>query len=196
MRGPRAAAAAGPLNALSLPPRPLAAAACLEDHGLRMDDACFIELGVRDMAEFRTINGVYCAYFGPNPPSRCVHAPPAAAIAVSPTRGGRTRQVLRRAASAAVRGDGLLHSARGSRRETPSLVQTHCTCPQHKPALSPALQRGREAARSADGHRGALPRRRVLHVQSISHWAPTCIGPYSQVNSVRLTCAGLRVGCP
>eukprot|EP00934_Nitzschia_sp_Nitz4_P008816 Nitzschia sp. Nitz4//scaffold45_size130396//106541//109024//NITZ4_003469-RA/size130396-processed-gene-0.201-mRNA-1//1//CDS//3329552458//8806//frame0 len=27
--------------------------------------------------------------------------------------------------------------------------------------------------------------REVLHVQSISHWAPVCVGPYSQVNSLR-----------
>jgi hypothetical protein len=26
-----------------------------------------------------------------------------------------------------------------------------------------------------------VPDRRVLHVQSISSWAPSCIGPYSQV---------------
>lgn len=26
--------------------------------------------------------------------------------------------------------------------------------------------------------------KRVLHVQSISSWAPSCIGPYSQVNSM------------
>jgi hypothetical protein len=26
------------------------------------------------------------------------------------------------------------------------------------------------------------PDRRVLHVQSISDWAPSCIGPYSQVS--------------
>jgi diphthine-ammonia ligase len=27
--------------------------------------------------------------------------------------------------------------------------------------------------------------RQVLHVQSISHWAPVCVGPYSQVNTLR-----------
>lgn len=27
--------------------------------------------------------------------------------------------------------------------------------------------------------------RRVLHVQSISHWAPVCVGPYSQANTLR-----------
>jgi enamine deaminase RidA (YjgF/YER057c/UK114 family) len=27
--------------------------------------------------------------------------------------------------------------------------------------------------------------RQVLHVQSISHWAPVCVGPYSQVNTIR-----------
>ena len=27
--------------------------------------------------------------------------------------------------------------------------------------------------------------RHVLHVQSISHWAPVCVGPYSQVNTIR-----------
>jgi diphthine-ammonia ligase len=27
--------------------------------------------------------------------------------------------------------------------------------------------------------------REVLHVQSISHWAPVCVGPYSQVNTLR-----------
>ena len=34
--------------------------------------------------------------------------------------------------------------------------------------------------------------RRVLHVQSISHWAPTCIGPYSQASTVGglVHCAG------
>lgn len=29
--------------------------------------------------------------------------------------------------------------------------------------------------------------KRVLHVQSISCWAPSCIGPYSQVNSTALS---------
>ena len=29
--------------------------------------------------------------------------------------------------------------------------------------------------------------RQVLHVQSISHWAPVCVGPYSQVNTLRST---------
>lgn len=28
--------------------------------------------------------------------------------------------------------------------------------------------------------------KRVLHVQSISCWAPSCIGPYSQVNKISL----------
>merc|ERR1711937_35433 len=27
--------------------------------------------------------------------------------------------------------------------------------------------------------------REVLHVQSISRWAPVCVGPYSQVNTLR-----------
>merc|ERR1719203_1564672 len=27
--------------------------------------------------------------------------------------------------------------------------------------------------------------RKTLHVQSISHWAPVCIGPYSQANVLR-----------
>ena len=33
--------------------------------------------------------------------------------------------------------------------------------------------------------RAASVSRRVLHVQSISHWAPCCIGPYSQATSLR-----------
>lgn len=40
----------------------------------------------------------------------------------------------------------------------------------------------REGGGGAAAERAAqpMPRRRVLHVQSISEWAPTCIGPYSQ----------------
>lgn len=38
-----------------------------------------------------------------------------------------------------------------------------------------------KAARSNPHH--AL--RSTLHVQSISHWAPVCVGPYSQANSIR-----------
>jgi diphthine-ammonia ligase len=30
----------------------------------------------------------------------------------------------------------------------------------------------------------AIKYRQVLHVQSLSHWAPVCVGPYSQVNSL------------
>lgn len=35
--------------------------------------------------------------------------------------------------------------------------------------------------------------RDVLHVQSISHWAPVCVGPYSQVNTLR-SCLHLLAG--
>lgn len=38
-----------------------------------------------------------------------------------------------------------------------------------------------KAARSNPHH----PLRSTLHVQSISHWAPVCVGPYSQANTIR-----------
>jgi diphthine-ammonia ligase len=39
------------------------------------------------------------------------------------------------------------------------------------------------ALAAQDTHTSKL--REVLHVQSISHWAPVCVGPYSQVNTLR-----------
>jgi enamine deaminase RidA (YjgF/YER057c/UK114 family) len=30
----------------------------------------------------------------------------------------------------------------------------------------------------------SIPYRKVLHVQSLSHWAPVCVGPYSQANTL------------
>ena len=55
-----------------------------------------------------------------------------------------------------------------------SCVSARLAAP-HRVALSCVAQRGSHADRGAG-------RRATLHVQSISRWAPTCIGPYSQAN--------------
>ncbi len=53
----------------------------------------------------------------------------------------------------------------------------------HKPSALSAQTRLDKAKSECGIHAGAQGRR-VLHVQSISRWAPCCIGPYSQATTL------------
>jgi len=68
---------------------------------------------------------------------------------------------------------------------TQALRQTHTNTQTHT-----IHTYGDDAAEALGSHRQPLQEqqdcvRKVLHVQSISSWAPSCIGPYSQVGSTQ-----------
>jgi diphthine-ammonia ligase len=121
-------------------------------------DVVMVHVYLADMADFARINHVYAAYFGTHvPPSRSTVAVP------QQCRGNNCRLRL----------DCLVQC--GSGEYLRRLGTTTTTTTTRNPYAAAALV--------AASHHGPL--REVLHVQSRSHWAPTCVGPYSQVNTLR-----------
>ena len=130
--------------------------AALAAAGCTLADVCYVHLLIGDMRCFGAGNSVYCTYFGRCPGSRsCVQAdlPGGALVALDCV-------ALRRSGEAMARNDGLLRL---------------------RPAGEDGATTAADAAAASPTSAASL-RRQVLHVQSISEWAPVCIGPYSQAN--------------
>lgn len=129
-------------------------------------DVVFVHLYLSNISHFAAINMYYGAFFGTlNPPSRsCV------AVGSNVLPGGRRVMI-----------DCLIQRGSGEfMRVQPSDINT---LPESENSrfLKDALSNPHHNLRS------------TLHVQTISHWAPVCIGPYSQANTLRsgvIFCAG------
>lgn len=146
----------------------------LHGKGAGWQDVVFVRLWVRDMADFADINAEYCRFFGRHPPSRaCVQqatpapepnalGPPAGCGVASEEARDMTRLVPPRVTVEAVAVPGAGAAARATGTEFQALPWS------------------------------GEPLRHVHHVQSQSRWAPLCIGPYCQANSVagNVLCAG------
>jgi enamine deaminase RidA (YjgF/YER057c/UK114 family) len=135
----------------------------LQSRGASWSDVVFVRLWVRDMGDFGGINAAYCRFFGRHPPSRACVQQAAAPSADAGAAGGSGAEVPRVTVEAiAVRGAGM--AARGTRSKGEALTEPW----------------------------SGEPIRHVHHVQTQSHWAPLCIGPYCQANVVagNVLCAG------
>ena len=120
-------------------------------------DVLYVHLYLSEISHFATINQYYKQFFGTQlPPSRsCV------AVGRNALPGGRRVMmdcIFQRGSGAYLRHDGDGSAA---------------VCDKVDTFLDKALQNNRQFLR------------KTLHVQSISNWAPVCIGPYSQANVLR-----------
>lgn len=79
-------------------------------------------------------------------------------------------------------GDGLPAPESAAEQEAAAAAATaHWVQSSAAPIDGPAAPaEAADTAGAATAAAAAQPGRRVLHVQSVSEWAPTCIGPYSQ----------------
>ena len=124
-----------------------------------MGDIFFVHLYLDDMSQFQSVNAAYCSFFGINPPSRaCIQVD---LSMVLPPADRQAVQVL----YPAVMLDCFVHIGSGA-----SLIAKQIG--------------GASAASTTTSTATVCPavRREVLHVRSLSEWAPVCIGPYSQAN--------------
>eukprot|EP00978_Attheya_sp_CCMP212_P030030 scaffold108971_cov47-Attheya_sp.AAC.1 len=146
----------------------------LESLGVSTLDVVFVHLYLTDMGLFEQINRHYSDFFGTVlPPSRsCV------SLGKGVLPGGRRVSLD----CMAQRGSGLyLRSVGRPNKDNDDDDDTTMILPGYV-----------EAALENRLH----PLRSVLHVQSISHWAPVCVGPYSQCNTLRssLHCLAGQIG--
>mmetsp|Transcript_35745 Transcript_35745/g.79546 ORF Transcript_35745/g.79546 Transcript_35745/m.79546 type:complete len:894 (+) Transcript_35745:147-2828(+) len=123
---------------------------------LELNHALFVHLFLANMGHFAAANAVYCRHFpAHNPPSRaCVQVPLPEGCPVMV--------------------DVLLAKGAYTPAAQPAAA---AEAPDAGRAISNS---GGSSSRSSTG--GEEFGRKVLHVQSISSWAPSCIGPYSQAN--------------
>jgi diphthine-ammonia ligase len=137
----------------------------LKRNGATPQDVVLVHLYLSEISHFALINGHYRTFFGTFlPPSRsCV------AIGKRVLPGGR-RVLL----------DCIVQCGSGEylRAPTTGSANDNAVNNNNKTALS--LRYAKAAQLNTTSKL-----REVLHVQSISHWAPTCVGPYSQANTVR-----------
>ena len=141
-------------------------------------DVLMVHLYLSEISHFGAINQHYRSCFGTLlPPSRsCV------AVGQGILPGGR-RVLLDCLVQC---GSGAYMRTVGQEHDDHDHETTTTTSP-----TSPSLFYA-SAARVAHRSSG-IELRRVLHVQSLSHWAPVCVGPYSQVNTYKSCvhfCAG------
>ena len=180
----------------------------LQALGLGWHAVAFVHLYLADMAHFSAVNAVYSALLpGTNPPGRaCVQLPLPAGCPVSVSVVAMCGGVAVTAAA----GDGGGSGGSSGSWETasddscpeqlaadpgvsPAATATGDQLPEAQPsahqqaeaaAATPATGADNDAAslaaQAAETAAAAQPGRRVLHVQSISEWAPCMIGPYSQ----------------
>lgn len=155
--------------------------------------SCFVHLYLADMSHFGAANSAYCRHLPQtNPPSRaCVQVRPG-------------QHVILQAPYCAWRSGHLLSSLHGQLVVMAAAVVAQVPLPAGCPVLLDVLFARQPVESSSNTsstdtpspdavdvlqpqHVGEVmplqqqPDRRVLHVQSISDWAPSCIGPYSQV---------------
>jgi Predicted ATPases of PP-loop superfamily len=125
-------------------------------------DVVFVHLYLSDISHFKDINAHYSAFFGTVlPPSRsCV------AVGKNVLPGGRRVMMdclIQRGSGEYMRISPDFNSADAKDKLSAvnaAFVMDHIRNPHHQ-------------------------LRSTLHVQSISHWAPVCVGPYSQANTLR-----------
>uniref|UniRef100_A0A7S3VQ90 Diphthine--ammonia ligase n=1 Tax=Dunaliella tertiolecta TaxID=3047 RepID=A0A7S3VQ90_DUNTE len=173
----------------------------LAEEGLGLCHAIFVHQHVCNMAHFGDVNAVYSQFFpAADPPSRaCVQLPLPDGVPVSVSVLLARHAYLGHRPSPAT----LPPSQQNPPPTAPG------SCPDNT-AASPPAAAAPAAAGGSDGHTafaaGRMAKgegeligvqgqtessaqsgreRRVLHVQSISSWAPSCIGPYSQANTFR-----------
>jgi len=131
----------------------------LQSHGATATDVFYVHLYLSEISHFATINAHYQAFFGSLlPPSRsCV------ALGRGVLPGGRRVLLdckVQMGSGAYMRSSSSSSSQGAAAGETnPYVLAAHET--------------------------RTSKLREVLHVQSISNWAPVCVGPYSQVNTLR-----------
>jgi hypothetical protein len=168
-------------------------------------DACFVHLYLRDMSHFGAANAAYCKVLpAVGPPARaCVQV---GGWGLEGARARRLEQVKVVHTAACLHICQMASMARPCWHNPNSIVflgvlclSTQADLPEDTPVLLDVLVHPQSAVQQAtpttsaaaaagsrtgaDGARASsLGSRRVLHVQSISDWAPSCIGPYSQVS--------------
>jgi len=130
----------------------------LQSHGANAKDVIFVHLYLSEISHFAAINVHYQSFFGSLlPPSRsCV------AIGRSVLPGGR-RVLL----------DCIAQIGSGEYMRSSTNAVSDVASDQKNPYTVAAYNTKTSKLRE------------VLHVQSISQWAPICVGPYSQVNTLR-----------
>lgn len=123
-------------------------------------DVVFVHIYLSNMSHFAKINQYYSAFFGTVlPPSRsCV------AVGTNVLAGGRRVMmdcmIQRGSGEYMILPDLNLDAIETLSVVNAQFIKEHKMNPHHK-------------------------LRSTLHVQSISHWAPICVGPYSQANTLR-----------
>lgn len=139
--------------------------------------SCFVHLYLADMAHFAAANAVYCRHLPQlNPPSRaCVQV---RALWAWRQRASKCapfamhlRPVLLRA--------GVVSTQVPLPAGVPVLLDVIFARSHHLPEAAAAAEQAGARLKQQQ------PQRSVLHVQSISDWAPSCIGPYSQVSGAK-----------
>jgi len=130
----------------------------LHSHGANAKDVFFVHLYLSEISHFAAINVHYQSFFGSLlPPSRsCV------AIGRRVLPGGR--RVLLDCIAQIGSGE-YMRSSTNAASDAASYQKNPYAVAAHNTKTSKL--------------------REVLHVQSISQWAPICVGPYSQVNTMR-----------
>lgn len=130
-------------------------------------DVVKVYLYLSEISLFTSINEYYKQFFGiVLPPSRCCIA-----VGKNVLPGNRHMML-----------DCLVQRGSGQylrqKTTTPSTVQS--SLPNVSSSISAINQYTNAAYLNT-----VTTLRKVLHVQSISYWAPVCVGPYSQVNTIR-----------
>ncbi len=118
-------------------------------------DVVFVHLYLSEMSHFAKINQYYRQFFG-------THLPPSracVAVGKGALPGGRRVMI-----------DCILQRGSGAYLRNGNITDN---CDKCNTFFEKALQNKHNFLR------------KTLHVQSISRWAPVCIGPYSQANSLR-----------
>ena len=129
----------------------------LQSHGATTKDVIMVHMYLSEISHFETINIHYKSLFGTTlPPSRSL-----VAVGRGVLPGGR-RVLL----------DCIAQIGSGDYLRSSSLSINELAYEENRHAV-------------AAHHTKTSQLREVLHVQSISRWAPVCVGPYSQVNTLR-----------
>jgi uncharacterized protein (TIGR00290 family) len=157
------------------------ALSCMRDalsaRGCTLADVLFVHLYVADLADFASINAAYCTYFGEFPPSR-------SCIQVSDTFRSLSASMYPTHESATVQSSKCRSVFVGGIKK--GGVSVDCVALRGSGALLLRAARCEtETSSLADGTCGSdnsNAHRSVLHVASLSRWAPLCLGPYSQAN--------------
>lgn len=163
----------------------------LQANDLCLDDVFYMHLFIDDMGKFKPINDIYKAVFAlENPPSRsCVELPLAQGqqgkddndVTTDTNNGGVVKVV---ADCMAIRQSCISRSERQERNIQALDKFTASDADAETTAKASSEKSAATAAAEENENKDPHNSKRVLHVQSISSWAPSCIGPYSQNSEV------------